>query len=147
MIRRAAVAVAALLVGTVMAAILVSAPAGASLQFEDQIGSWVVPILAVQQAADIWGVPVTYGGAPACHQTWVICMDRLPAAWPGLPGQLLGETVGHAIVISPAVLSRSPREQVFVLAHEMGNALGVPEQPCGAHNVMSRCWDGYLKRG
>lgn len=122
-----------------------TATGAATPVFQDQISSGVVPLADVQQAADVWGVTLHYGGPPSCHEDGTICMGDLPATWAGLPGRLLGETVGQAIVISPAVLSRSHQELVFVIAHELGNALGVPEQPCGAHSVMSRCWDGYLQ--
>lgn len=112
--------------------------------FEDQIINTVIPFGVVQQAADAWGVPVIYGGPPGCKNSppnvQVICMSDTSSRW------YLGEWFinGQGIVVSPRLASLPRWKQVEVLEHEMGNALGVPEQPCGAHNVMSRCVDGFL---
>lgn len=129
----------------VLALALLAPAGGGRPHFQDQVGAWVIPFAVVQRAAAAWGVSVTYGGPPGCHTAGVICMDTLPASWPGLPGHVLGEEEGGAIVVSPRLIGSPQARQQAVIEHELGNALGVPEQPCGARSVMSRCLDGYLR--
>ena len=136
--------IAAILAGLLASVLLVvSAPASSKPTFEDQVGNWVVPEAPFQAAAAVWGVQMTYGGPAACEASppgvQVICMQPTP-------GGILSEYFldGRGIVLSPRLKGKPDWEIQELVTHEIGNALGVPEQPCGAHSAMSRCVDGYL---
>jgi hypothetical protein len=115
------------------------------LAFEDQVIDTTIPYARFQVAAAIWGVPMSYDGPANCQTSppgvEVICMrsDVLPSTW--LSGYWLD---GSGIVVSTRVANLSPTAQIEDIGHEIGNALGIPEQPCGAPNIMSQCLDGRL---
>lgn len=138
---RRAIATAALAAGLVWPAI--PQAKAAPVVVHDQVGDWVIPFSRFQAAAAEWPgrVVMVYGGGPPyCGGPDVICETPLPAHYPGLPGTLLGLTwPDGSITLSPALNDRLPSTQIAVIAHELGNLLGVPETPCGSGGVMSRC--------
>ena len=109
--------------------------------FDDQVIDTVIPFSIFQAAAAAWGSTAVYGGPASCE----IAPNTICMTWvfePGWAGYTVRSLSG--IFLSPALAGRSRADQQEVIEHEMGNALGVPEEACGAANVMSQCVDGYL---
>ena len=133
-----------------MVAVIAMVPGGgivarppAPARIVDQVGDWVIPQAPFQAAAAMWGIRFMYGGPPSCERsasgTQTACM--IASAPPGVPRNWLGAWFkdGRGIVLSPRLQGMPAWKQQAVVAHEIGNALGSPEQPCHARNVMATC--------
>ena len=109
----------------------------------DQVGDWVVPQAPIRAAAAMWGIGFAYGGPPSCESsatgTQTACM--VASAPPGMPRMWLGGWFrdGRGIILSPRLTHEPAWLQEAVAAHEIGNALGVPEEPCRSRDVMALC--------
>lgn len=120
----------------------------------NQVGDWTIPQAPIIAAAESWGLPWRYGGPASCLAsapgTITVCVtvehpsvnDDTGGPW---PAKWWSEWwPGRGIGLAPRLVGAPAWQVQEAVAHELGNALGVPTEPCGVHNVMALCMSGYL---
>lgn len=123
---------------------------GTTFTVVDQIAPEQVPQEVVQGMAAAYGLGYRYGGAPACGQghsaagEQVVCIQPIHQRECGRGGCWSYQFFAGGIVLSPALVGQPVWMVEEALCHELGNALGYPEEPPTARNCMAMSMSGFL---